>query len=84
MIGTVKLRVISMTDQANAVIEQALKLKAAERVAIVERLLLSLDVPNPDIDAAWAKEADARVEAHDRGEIASIPAEDVFAKYKPA
>jgi len=45
-------------------------------------LLASLDVPDPAIDAAWAHEADARVEAHDRGEIESIPAEDVFAKYR--
>ena len=70
-----------MTNAATAVIDQALKLKASERAAIAERLLLSLDVPDPEIDAAWAREANARVEAHDRGEIASVAAEDVFAKY---
>lgn len=43
---------------------------------------LSLDVPDPEIDAAWAHEADARVRAHDRGQIESIPAEDVFARYR--
>lgn len=84
MIGAVKPRVNSMTDSANTVIDQALKLNARERAAVAERLLMSLDVPDPDIDAAWAREADARVEAHDRGEIGSIPAEDVFAKYHPA
>lgn len=71
-----------MTNPATSVIDQALKLKASERAAVAERLLLSLDVPDPEIDAAWAREADARVDAHDRGEIESIPAEDVFAKYK--
>ncbi|HET6492766.1 MAG TPA: addiction module protein [Burkholderiales bacterium] len=71
-----------MTAPANSVIDQALKLKASERAAIAERLLLSLDVPDPAIDAAWAHEVDARVEAHDRGEIDSIPAEDVFAQYR--
>lgn len=71
-----------MTGPASSVIDQALKLKASERAAIAERLLLSLDTPDPVIDAAWAHEADARVEAHDRGEIESIPAEDVFAKYR--
>ena len=70
-----------MTNAA-AVIDQALKLKASERAAIAERLLLSLDVPDPEMDAAWAREANARIEAHDRGEIESVPAEDVFAKYK--
>jgi putative addiction module component (TIGR02574 family) len=76
------LRVNSMTNAATAVIDQALKLKASERAAIAERLLLSLDAPDPEIDAAWAREANARIEAHDRGEIESVPAEDVFAKYK--
>lgn len=73
-----------MTDPAAALIDQALKLRASERAAIAERLLMSLDNPDPAIDAAWAHEADARVEAHDRGEIGSIPAEDVFARYKSA
>ncbi|HET7611408.1 MAG TPA: addiction module protein [Rhodanobacteraceae bacterium] len=71
-----------MTDSAKSLIDQALKLKASERAAVAERLLASLDVPDPAIDAAWAHEANARVEAHDRGEIESVPAEDVFAKYR--
>jgi putative addiction module component (TIGR02574 family) len=72
----------TMTNSATAVIDLALKLKASERAAIAERLLLSLDTPDADIDAAWAHEANARIEAHDRGEIESVPAEDVFAKYQ--
>jgi putative addiction module component (TIGR02574 family) len=71
-----------MTDSAKSLIDQALKLKASERAAVAERLLASLDVPDPAIDAAWAHEANARVEAHDRGDIESVPAEDVFAKYR--
>lgn len=71
-----------MTDSAKSLIDQALKLTASERAAVAERLLASLDVPDPAIDAAWAHEANARVEAHDRGEIESVPAEDVFAKYR--
>lgn len=82
MIETVDSQVLFMTNPANSIIDQALKLKPSERAAVAERLLMSLDVPDPEIDAAWAHEADARVEAHDRGEIESIPAEEVFAKYK--
>ena len=73
-----------MTHSATDVIHQALQLKASERATIAEQLLRSLDMPDPAIDAAWAQEADARVEAHDQGKIESIPAEDVFAKYKSA
>jgi putative addiction module component (TIGR02574 family) len=71
-----------MTDSAKSLIDQALKLKDSERAAVAEPLMARLDVPDPAIDAAWAHEANARVEAHDRGEIESVPAEDVFAKYR--
>lgn len=71
-----------MSDSIASVLKQVLQLKASERAAIAEQILLSLDVPNPEIDAVWAQEADARIEAYERGEIESIPAEDVFAKYK--
>ena len=73
-----------MTHSATDVIDQALKLKASERAAVAEQLLRSLDIPDAAIDAAWAQEADARVEAHERGDIESIPAKDAFAKYKSA
>lgn len=68
-----------MADAAESLIDQALNLRRSERTAVAERLLASLDLSDPAIDAAWALEADARVEAHDRGEIESIPAGDVFA-----
>jgi hypothetical protein len=38
------------------------------------------------IDALWAQEAEDRIDAFERGEMAAIPAEQVFAeieKYKP-
>ena len=31
-----------------------------------------------DIDAAWAKEAEERIDAFERGDIGSTPAEEVF------
>ncbi|WP_414648931.1 addiction module protein [Dokdonella sp.] len=71
-----------MTNTAKSVIEKALKLRASERAAVAERILMSLDTPNPEIDAAWACEADARVEAYERGDIEAISARAVFAKYK--
>ena len=71
-----------MIESAKIIISQALELKAAERVAVVERLLASLDSPDTNFDAIWAKEADARLDAYDRGEIEAILAEEVFAKYQ--
>jgi len=70
-----------MTDKVNSVLNQALELTAAERVDVVEKLIISLDIPDPAIDALWAKESDARVEAYERGELETVPVEEVFAKY---
>ncbi len=39
-----------MTHSATDVIDQALKLKASERVALAKRWLASLDVPDPARD----------------------------------
>ena len=73
-----------MTSQANMILTKALELSSTERASVAEKLLFSLDRPDSKIDALWAKEADSRVEAYKRGEIETIPAEDVFAKYRKA
>jgi len=71
-----------MANSANMILDQALELSAIERAIVAEKLLISLDSPDPKIDDVWAKEADSRVEAYKKGEIETIPAEEVFAKYR--
>lgn len=53
---------------------------AAERVALVEQLLVSLDEPDKAIDALLVDEVERRINAYDKGEMRSTPAEQVFAK----
>ena len=71
-----------MTNSAKDVISQALELKASERSVIAEALLASLDSPDLRIDEVWSKEADARIEAYNRGEIEAVSAKDVFARHQ--
>ena len=71
-----------MTEPANTILNQALELTASERSDVAEKLLSSLDTPDSRIDSIWAKEADARVEAFERGELGSSSAEEVFRKYR--
>lgn len=71
-----------MAESANTILNQALKLSATERAKVVEELISSLDAPDPTIDSIWAKEADIRIEAFEKGEIESISAEKVFKKYR--
>jgi putative addiction module component (TIGR02574 family) len=72
------MRFFAMTSQN--IFDQALTLSAAERTTLVEQLFVSLDEPNKAIDALLADEVERRVDAYDKGEMRSIPAEQVFAK----
>jgi putative addiction module component (TIGR02574 family) len=72
-----------MTKTAKILSEQARKLSPAERLEVVDDILASLDEPDPAIDRLWAKEAEDRLAAYRRGEIKSVPLEEVLAKYRP-
>lgn len=71
-----------MPQTAEALSEQAAQLPPAERLVLVERILDSLDVPDPTLDALWAREADDRLAAYRRGEIRALPLSEVLAKYQ--
>lgn len=61
------------------VIAAAMKLPPKRRAKLAQELLSSLDdVVQPSIDAAWAKEAESRINAFNNGLISSRPAADVF------
>ena len=72
-----------MTRAPKTLSEQARKLSPVERLELVDDILASLDEPDPAIDRLWAKEAEDRLAAYRRGEIKSVPLEEVLAKYRP-
>ncbi len=71
-----------MTTSAEALSAQAVELPPGERMALVERILDSLDEPDAALDALWAKEADDRLAAYRRGEVKAVALSDVIAKYE--
>ena len=70
-----------MLMSIDQILKDALSRPAVERAAIGESLLSSLDRPDPHIDDLWAKEAESRLAAFDAGQMAAIPAEEVFAEF---
>ena len=63
------------------ILTQALELPPVERAELVEQILCSFEFPSRSrIDSLWAKEAEDRIDAYDRGEIKATPAKEVFAK----
>ena len=70
-----------MNKRVATIAEEAERLPAADRVELVERLLTTLDRPDPAIDAAWADEAERRLDAYERGETTARDAASVLAQY---
>jgi putative addiction module component (TIGR02574 family) len=70
-----------MFANSEQILQQALALSPQDRAEIVERLLASFQVPpDPHLDELWAREAEDRLDAYDRGELGAVPAEEVFAR----
>jgi len=70
-----------MTPQANDILQEARKLPPMERAELVERILETFPFPERQaVDALWAAEAEARIDAYERGEIAASSAGEVFSR----
>lgn len=67
-----------MAASPKFVLDQALKLSANDRAALVDNLISSLDKPDPGVDAEWLKEAEDRLAAYHSGELTAVDAEQVF------
>jgi len=72
-----------MSANSEQVLKEALALGTQERAELVERLLATFQSPpDPHIDELWAREAEDRLEAYDRGELKSVPAEEIFERIR--
>lgn len=68
-----------MTNALEVLEAQALKLSAADRSRLLERLLDSLDV-DPDVEATWDAVADAREAALEAAQVMAVPLDDAIAR----
>ena len=62
------------------IISKALHLKPAEKSIVIEALMKSLDVPDPEIEKIWAEEAEKRLKAYKAGKLKTVSFEDMFLK----
>jgi len=68
---------------SDRVTEEALSLPADARLGLVEKLLISLNLPiDEEIDRLWAEEAERRVTQIEAGQAKMVPGEDVFSKIR--
>jgi len=69
-----------MSIVAKKVLDEALSLPVDARVNLIEKLLISLNLPTqPEIDHMWAEECERRIAQIDKGAVKLIPGKKVFA-----
>ncbi|MBI4962561.1 MAG: addiction module protein [Desulfomonile tiedjei] len=64
------------------ILKDALTLKPAEKAELIDKLLSSLDKPDVELEAAWAEEAEGRIDAYEGGELKTATLEKVLERYK--
>jgi putative addiction module component (TIGR02574 family) len=69
-----------MATLTESLLRQALELPPSERAALIEGLIVSLNKPDPTVDALWLKEAESRMAAYRSGELDAVDADQVFAE----
>ncbi|MGB3916272.1 MAG: addiction module protein [Thiothrix litoralis] len=68
-----------MTALATHIADEAMQLPSDERIALIDMLLKSLNIPTQhDIDALWMAEAEKRVRDIASGAVEMLEGEQVF------
>ena len=62
--------------------KEALSLKPIEKIHLIEKILESLDRPDPEIEKEWVAESEARYKAYKKGKAETVPLERIKKKYK--
>ena len=69
-------------ENSKEILKKAMELPPSERAEFVDKLLSSLDEPDRDIDELWAKEAEDRIEAYEKGKLRDLSIMEVLEKYR--
>ena len=70
-----------MTTTTQQLLQEALRLNPIDRAELIEELFHSFDRSGDQrVDAAWASEAESRIDAYETGRIPADSAEAVLAR----
>lgn len=68
-----------MSGDGKRILESALALSPVERAELVEELLSSFDFPvRAEVDVLWAREAEDRIDAYEKGKLRARPASEAI------
>lgn len=69
-------------ERSKEILEKALDLSPSEKAKLIDRLLNSLEKPDSNLDELWAKEAEDRIDAYEKGELLALSIKEVIEKYR--
>ncbi len=67
---------------AKELVQEIERLSPAERVRLIDTVIKGTINPDAEIERIWVKEAQARWDAFERGEVLAVPYESVMDKYR--
>jgi putative addiction module component (TIGR02574 family) len=67
---------------SKSILNEALQLRPAERLLLIELLTKSLNRPNEKIEQIWAEESEKRYSALKEGKVKTIPLDEIAQRYK--
>ncbi len=70
-----------MNTPLEALEAEVLKLTPADRSHLLERLIASLD-SDPEVEEAWAREADRREAKLESGSVTAVPGDEAIARLR--
>lgn len=65
-----------------SIFEDALHLRPAERLQLIEMLTKSLNKPDEKIEKIWAEESEKRYKALEEGKVKTIAFNEIIERYK--
>jgi len=67
---------------SNLILKEALHLRPAERLRLIEGLAKSLSKPDKKIEQIWEQESEKRYEALRQGKVQTTPLDEIIKRYK--
>jgi hypothetical protein len=71
-----------MTRRVRSVVEEIKTLPDAEKLEVLDSILVELDKPDPELDRVWADEARTRWRAYREGRAEHVSYAEVMAPYR--
>ena len=71
-----------MSTTADELVSEIRALTDADKMRIVDQILIELHKPDPEIERIWAAEAKKRWAAYKEGRIGTVSYDDVMSKHR--